>query len=138
MLYKKDEKSAEYIIFNCSFARSTWNACARALELKIALDTNIWRRLDRGGNDRHELRMVIATYCWNISRERNNKLFNDKYHFVHYCLKLSNHNFIIWTDILSDEESFHLSDNSLGDDIDGTPPGEKYGNILVVRGKMEW
>lgn len=61
-----------------------------------------------GGNDRHRLRTVITAFCWNIWREKNIRLFNNKYHSIQYCMRLTVYDFIIWADVFSDEESLHL------------------------------
>lgn len=59
-----------------------------------------------------------------MEREINNKLFNDKYYSIKYCTRVTIHDFIIWTTVLSDDERLHLSSSFSGDDIDDTSPDE--------------
>lgn len=69
---------------------------ARTLELNIniALDANLWRRLNRRVT-LSKIRTVIVAFCWTIWREKNNIIFNYKYHTIGYYMRLTVHDSII-------------------------------------------
>lgn len=42
-----------------------------------------------------DCKLSIVAFCWNICRERNNRLFNNKNYSIKYCMRLIVHDFII-------------------------------------------
>lgn len=106
VLYMGDAKTGDHILFNCTFSNHIWNWCARRFEINIniALNGNLWNRLKKSDHETQIVRTLTATFCWNIWRENNSRIFNSTHYSVCFCMYHIVHDTILWTCILSDED----------------------------------
>lgn len=54
---------------------------------------------------------VVAVICWNIWRERNNKIFNNTSYTVDGCVLEIYIDISCWIGLLSDREMIYVSEN---------------------------